>query len=30
MMAIITTLMATPIFERVYGSKEARQIKPVH
>ena len=30
MMAIVTTLMATPIFERVYGSKAARahQIKP--
>jgi len=24
MMAIITTLMATPIFERVYGSKDLR------
>jgi Kef-type K+ transport system membrane component KefB len=30
MMAIVTTLMATPIFERVYGSKATRahQIKP--
>jgi Kef-type K+ transport system membrane component KefB len=27
MMAIITTLMATPIFERVYGSKVSRATK---
>jgi hypothetical protein len=24
LMAVVTTLMATPIFERIHGAKEAR------